>query len=125
MAQKQKATIQGEALEQLVSQCFFLTDRKGVCLERDSNPMTSFRCMEYQSEYGKIRFNVQRSAMGNGSYKLEVKDGRKTLFKAVGNYTSGPYNNLVEKYVPGEWEDKFKEEFKAYVKENSLRIGFG
>ncbi|MDO8511231.1 MAG: hypothetical protein Q7S55_03635 [Nanoarchaeota archaeon] len=112
MAKKQAETITGKALDDLVDQCLIVTDRNGIILRKDGNPVSSFLSMEYQSDYGKIRFDVQSSAQGNGSYDVEVKDGRKIIFKAQGNYTASPYNSEAVKYVSGDWEKQLKKEYK-------------
>src|SRR3989344_9672593 len=112
MAKKQTETITGEAFDNLVDQCLIVTDRNGVVLRKNSSPVSSFLSMEYQSDYGMIRFDVQSSAQGNGSYSVEVKDGRTTIFKAQGNYTASPYNSQAVKYVSGDWEEKLKKEYE-------------
>src|SRR3989344_8243445 len=112
MAKKQTETITGKALDDLVDQCLIVTDRNGVILRRDSSPVSSHLSMEYQSDYGKITFDVQSSAQGNGSYQVEVKEGTKTIFSAVGNYTASPYNSQAVKYVSGDWEKQLKKEYE-------------
>ena len=112
---KQETTLEGKALDDLVDQCFVVADRKGRIVEKNSSPVLSYLSMKYQSDYGEISFKVTRSAMGNGSYRIEVKDCGKVLLKAYGNYTSGPYNNMAEKYVPGDWQKKLKKEYEEVI----------
>ena len=115
MAEK-SAVIQGEALDDLVDRCLAVAERKGRILGRNGSKVLSYLSMEYQSDYGKIAFQVISSTIGNGSYNVEVKRGRNIVFKAYGNYTSGPYNNQAEKYVPGNWENKLKDEYERVKK---------
>ncbi len=112
MTKKIEPTIQGKALDDLVNQCLIVTDRRGRVLGKHHTTVTSFLSMEYQSDYGKITFAVYSSAMGNGSYKLTVTEGRTILFEASGNYTACPFNSKAEIYNPGDWEKKLENEWR-------------
>ena len=113
---KNETKLEGPALDELVNQCLVVTDRNGEIIGKDSTPVTSYLAMEYQSDYGKIIFEANSSAMGNGSYNLKVKDGRKTLLNVYGSFTARPFNNHASRYVSGDWEKKVKLEYQQIMK---------
>ena|SRR3989344_3458343 len=111
MTKKQKEAIEGKDLDDLVLKCLVVTDRRGVVLSKGSSPVISSLSMEYKEGNRKITFNVNSSAMGNGSYFIEVKEGRKIVLKSKGNYTNAPYNSQAQKYEPGAWEKEIEKQY--------------
>ncbi|MEK6904906.1 MAG: hypothetical protein AABX24_00745 [Nanoarchaeota archaeon] len=104
-------TIAGNVLENLVNQCLIVTDKKGKIIGRSNTPISAWLAMEYQADYGKIKFDVNVSAMGNGHYIVTVQDGEQIVFRAEGNYMVKPFNSKTTKYVSGKWENKLKREY--------------
>ena len=109
-------TLEGPELTDLVNQCMIVTDRKGTVLRKHGTPMTAELAMEYLAPYGKIAFDLSIAAQGNGAYEVRVTKDKKLVFKARGNYMSRPFNNTLERYVPGRWQEELNKEYHEIKK---------
>lgn len=83
-------------------------DRNGRVLSKFGTPMNAGLSMEYNLNGLTIKMDVYTHCQGNGSCSAKVKYKGKVVYKAAGQYMSGPFGVKVEKYVPGEWEGLLK-----------------
>lgn len=103
------------ALDKLADRCILYVDRsntrgnrKSVILEKESNPAVARLAMENKDGDLHILFSVVESARGRGSFHVQVKLKRKTVFDAHGSWLNGPYDTIADKYISGAWEKHIK-----------------
>lgn len=103
------------ALDKLAERCILCVDRsntrgnkKSVILEKESNPAVTRLAMENKDGDLHVVFSVVESARGIGSFRVQVKLKRKTVFDAHGSWLNGPYDTIADKYLSGAWEKHIK-----------------
>ena len=88
-----------------------------MVLSKESTPVTSRLRMEYKGNGLYIRFGAAVSAMGVGSYWVDVHEGDVSEDLSLWNLVLQandhiqcnyhyPIDPQVKKYVPGDWEKK-------------------
>lgn len=93
-------------IENLVEKCVEFTDRHGKIVDENSCPSLANLSMRFNSPKMTVFFRTLCSPYSNGFCEVIVRENKKTVFRAKGNYGAGPYHMIASEYIPGPWEKK-------------------
>ena len=106
---KTKKALDPKNLKELIHRCIILTDRKGVVIDRESNPGMKRLSMFFAKDNIRIRFSITESARSGGIYLLEVRQRGAVILRVSDSFPTSysyPCKPRVEDYTPGNWEKR-------------------
>lgn len=108
MPTSKKSQVKAPTLDSVVDDVLKFVDKRGKVLFKDSSPVHSELSMKYSQDGIEAKIDVQVNVHGNGHCAVVVKQDRKVVFNATGNYTTGCFNATAKTNKDGTWRKKLK-----------------